>query len=97
MPGVPQQPLTTQSRFWDICNRVENPTIRFFQAVLFARPLATFWFHLGDLGCARLFALSPLVLFCLGCPAAARRLAVSFVFYALLSSGGSSASGAGGR
>jgi hypothetical protein len=86
MSRVAKSPLTTQSRFWDICNGVENPIIRFFQAVLFARPLGTFWLRLAGLGSARLFSLSPLVLFCLGCPSAARRLAVSFVFYALFSS-----------
>jgi hypothetical protein len=48
MSGVPKPPLTTESRFWDI----------FFQAVLFARPLATFWRRVADLGSARLFALS---------------------------------------
>jgi membrane-associated phospholipid phosphatase len=83
-----KSPLKTQSRFWDFCNALENPIIHFLQFIFLAGPLATFWLRVAKLGSATLFSFAPLVLFCLGCPHNAKRLALSFVFYALFSSMG---------
>jgi hypothetical protein len=70
------------------CRYVHGEVIYFLQYILLAEPLARFWLRVSKLGSATLFSFAPLVLFCLGCPDNAKRLALSFVFYALFSSMG---------
>jgi hypothetical protein len=84
------QVIKEQSRFWDTCNIVEHPFVRYVQCVFFAKTASTFWLGVAALASARLLALSPSLLYCLGHIEEAKRLAISLVFYALLSSFGKS-------
>jgi membrane-associated phospholipid phosphatase len=87
---MPRDPIKSQSRFWDYCNAIEAPIVKLVQAVLFAKPLWQFWEFIAKLASAKLLAYAPSILYCFGQTREAKRLAISLVFYALLSSFGKS-------
>jgi hypothetical protein len=62
--------------------------VRFLQLCLLARPLAAFWRRVALHGSSTLLSFSPLLLYYLGRVTESKRLAVSLVFYSLLSSFG---------
>jgi hypothetical protein len=81
-------PIQDQSRFWDVVNRLEHPIVRLVQFRGFAQRCSKFWHAVAYLASARFLALSPSILYCFGHIEESKRLAISVVFYALLSSFG---------
>jgi membrane-associated phospholipid phosphatase len=82
--------LSTQSYFWDRLNAKEMPLIELVQKCTLAHYIPGFWEKIAKLASATILSSSPAFFFCLGCPAEASRLAITLVFYALLSSFGKS-------